>query len=93
MQIEAHLHAINPHRYTETELVPLTTFTLPEGLTCKDCAYTMVLTDGINFVSDNDAAVIFARQISLLQKALDTDHAGGHPHWRYIADAEVATAV
>jgi hypothetical protein len=94
MEIKAHLHAIDPYRYTETELVPLATFTLPEGLTCRSCTYTMALvTDGINFVSDHDASAAFARQIWLLQEALNADHAGGHPHWRYIADTAVVTPV
>jgi hypothetical protein len=90
----AHLHAIDPYRVTDTELVELATFTLPEGLTCHHCDKKMALmTDGINYMPDSQTASAFAKQIALLQKELDDDHKRSHTHWRFIADSHVAVSV
>ena len=51
---KAHVHAIQPERYHETELITLNTFTLPFGVTCKYCAYVLALvTDQVHFINDD----------------------------------------
>jgi hypothetical protein len=82
-----HLHAIQPQRYHETELVTLNTFTLPFGVTCKHCAYVLALvTDQVHFISDDKAQKVFSRQVAALQRAVNLDHAKAHRHWRFITD-------
>jgi hypothetical protein len=94
MVSKAHLQAIDPFRVVDTELVDLSTFTLPEGLTCGHCDKKMALiTDGINFMPDSQTASAFAKQIALLQAELDDDHKRSHTHWRFIADTQVAVSV
>lgn len=89
-----HVHAIQPDRYHETELSPLSTFTLPFGVTCKHCAYVLALvTDQVHFTRDELTAKVFSRQVAALQRAINSDHANGHRHWRFITDGKATSPV
>ena len=88
-ETEAHLHALDPNRQHDAELLHVGAYTLPKGIQCERCSYRMALvTDVVNAVPDRDSASIFRKQTGLLQEALTADHEEGHPHWRFIADME-----
>jgi hypothetical protein len=91
---QPHLHAIYGPVYTQTELVSLATFTLPEALQCSLCATRYALiTDQVNTVRDERAMAAFAMQIGLLQHAVDEDHSAGHASRRFVSDGVTVSSV